>query len=143
MQVILILLAYVKKYVILASCPVNTGGEKMQALNPLSPSLPEPDIMEVSGYLDSTTALQVEEDVLLCIQSGAREMILDCTRLNYITGAGMRAILVMARAMQAVEGHFAVCGLQPQVKAMLAACGYDRVVSMYETRDEAIATLAA
>jgi len=54
---------------------------------------------------------------------------------------GMRAILTMSRAMKAVEGRFGVCGLQPQVKAMLEACGYDRVVPIYESRDEAIATI--
>ena len=114
----------------------------MQATHTLSALLPEPEIMEVSGYLDSNTAPQIEEDVMLCIQSGSREMVLDCTRLNYITGAGMRSILVMARAMKAVEGRFAVCGLQPQVKAMLQACGYDRVIPLYESREEAIEKVA-
>src|ERR1700689_5312525 len=109
----------------------------------LPSNVPGPEIMEVMGYLDSNTAPQIEEDVMLCIQSGAREMILDCARLNYITGAGMRAILTMSRAMKAVEGRFGVCGLQPQVKAMLEACGYDRVVPIYENRDEAIATITA
>jgi anti-anti-sigma factor len=105
----------------------------------------EPEIMEVSGYLDSNTAPDLEEDVMLCIQSGAREMILDCTNLGYITGAGMRAMLTMTRTMRAVEGRFAVCGLQPQVKAMLEACGYDSIIPIYDSRNEAIAavTIAA
>jgi hypothetical protein len=92
----------------------------MQVIQSLSSILPEPEIMEVSGYLDSNTAPQVE----------------------YITGAGMRSILVMARAMKAVDGRFAVCGLQPQVKAMLQACGYDRVIPLYERREEAIEKIA-
>ncbi len=115
----------------------------MQNISPLTSVVPGPEIMEVSGYLDSNTAPQVEEDVMLCIQSGAREMILDCAKLNYITGAGMRAMLTMSRAMQAVEGRFGVCALQPQVKAMLEACGYDRIIPLYESRDDAIATITA
>ncbi len=114
----------------------------MQTARPLPSATLEPEIMEVTGYLDSNTAPQVEEDVMLCIQSGAREMILDCARLNYITGAGMRAILTMSRAMKAVEGRFGVCGLQPQVKAMLEACGYDRIIPLYGNLDEAVANIA-
>jgi anti-anti-sigma factor len=115
----------------------------MQNVQPLPQTPDEPAIMEVMGYLDSNTALQVEEDVMLCIQGGAREMILDCARLNYITGAGMRAILIMARAMKAVEGRFAVCSLQPQVKAMMEACGYDRIVPIFDNREQAMATVMA
>lgn len=106
-------------------------------------SLPEPEIMEVTGYLDSNTAPQIEEDVMLCIQSGSREMILDCTRLSYITGAGMRAILIMMRAMKTVGGRFAICGMQPQVRAMLEACGYDRIVPVCTSLEEAIAVVTA
>ena len=113
----------------------------MQTARTLSHALPEPEIMEVMGYLDSHTASQVEEDVMLCIQSGAREMILDCTRLSYITGAGMRAILTIMRAMKAVEGRFAVCGMQPQVRAMLEACGYDRIVPVCNSLEEAVAVV--
>jgi len=115
----------------------------MQNTRSLPSVIPGPEIMEVMGYLDSNTAPQIEEDVMLCIQSGSREMILDCARLNYITGAGMRAMLTMSRAMRAVEGRFGVCGLQPQVKAMLEACGYDRIIPIYESRDEAVTTLTA
>jgi anti-anti-sigma factor len=115
----------------------------MQATRPLLSALPEPEIMEVVGYLDSSTALQVEEDVMLCIQSGAREMILDCTRLSYITGAGMRAILTMMRAMKAVDGRLAICGMQPQVRAMLQACGYDRIIPVCGNLEEAVAVVAA
>lgn len=115
----------------------------MQALRSQPSVWPEPEIMEVAGYLDSNTASQVEEDVMLCIQSGAREMILDCRKLSYITGAGLRAILTMTRAMKAVEGRFAISGMQPQVRAMLEACGYDRIVPVCGSLEEAIAVVTA
>ncbi|MDX2028448.1 MAG: STAS domain-containing protein [Alphaproteobacteria bacterium] len=115
----------------------------MKTAHALASDFPEPGIMEISRYLDSASAREVEEDVSLCIQSGAREMVLDCAKLHYITGAGMRAILAMARDMQAVEGKLAVCNLQPQVREMFEACGYDKIIPIYGDRDEAVARIAA
>ena len=102
----------------------------------------EPDVMEITGRLDSGSAARVEEDVLLCIQSGARRMVLDCRDLSYISGAGLRAVLAMARAMQKAGGHFGVCELQSQVDAMFEASGFDRIIPVFGDQREAIAAFA-
>lgn len=102
----------------------------------------EPDVMEVTGRLDSATAPRVEEDVFLCIHSGARRMVLDCRELSYVTSAGLRAILAMARAMQKAGGRFAVCDLQPQVEAIFEASGFKTMIPVFSDRNEAITAFA-
>jgi anti-anti-sigma factor len=102
----------------------------------------EPDVMDIEGRLDSGTAPIVEEDVLLCIQSGARRMVLDCGSLFYISGAGLRTILTLARAMQKAGGSFAVCGLQPHIQEMFAGCGFEAFITVYRSRSDALAALA-
>jgi anti-anti-sigma factor len=105
--------------------------------------IPELGIMELSGRLDSDTALQTEEDALLCIQSGARELLFDCAALDYISGAGMQTLLRLAREMQAVDGKFAVCNLRPQVKAMFDVCGIESIIPIYEDQTAAKFAMAA
>jgi anti-anti-sigma factor len=95
------------------------------------------------GRLDSGTAKSFEEDALLCIESGAHEMVFDGTQLSYISGAGLRAVLSLARAMQETQGRLAACNLQPQVEEMFDVSGIDVLVPVYQTRDEAFAALAA
>jgi anti-anti-sigma factor len=102
----------------------------------------EPNVMEVSGRLDDTAAARVKEDMLLCIESGARRMVLDCRDVPYITGAGLRAILSVARTMREVGGFFGVCELQPQVDAMFTASGFDQIIPVFGNQKEAIATFA-
>ena len=99
----------------------------------------EPDVMEVTGRLDDSAAARVEEDVLLCIQSGSRRMVLDCRDVPYATASGMRAILAMARAMRKAGGLFGVCELQPQVDAMFVANGFDQIIPVFSNQKEAIA----
>jgi len=110
------------------------------SVEPWIPS--EPDVMEIEGRLDGHTATTVEEDVRLCIESGARRMVLDCSNLFYISGAGLRTVLTLARAMQIARGRFAVCDLQPQVEEMFAASGLTAVIPVYGSRNDAIAAFA-
>jgi len=102
----------------------------------------EPDVMEISGRLDDGTAPAIEEDALLCIRCGARRMVIDCHDLTYVTGAGMRSLLTVARAMRQADGRLIVCDLQPQVARMFAASGIDAMIPVYAYQSEAIASLA-
>jgi anti-anti-sigma factor len=101
----------------------------------------EPEIMKLSGRLDSMTATEVEEDALLCIRSGAREMILDCDEVTYITGAGVQSLLRIAREMQAVHGKLAVCNLHE--REIFDFCGLDGIIPVYETLSDARSAHAA
>jgi anti-sigma B factor antagonist len=109
----------------------------------LEPSaLSGPEVMELEGRLDSGTAPLVSEDVLLCIQSGARHMILDCSNLTYMTAAGLRAIMALSQEMKSYSGDFAVCGLQPQVEALFTACGIQNFISVFGEQSDAVAALS-
>jgi stage II sporulation protein AA (anti-sigma F factor antagonist) len=105
--------------------------------------LAEPEIMELSGRLDSGTASEIEENILLCIRSGARDMIIDCDEVTYITGTGMQSLLRVAREMQAVRGKIAVCNLQPQVREVFDFCGLESLIPVYDTMAEARNAAAA
>lgn len=90
----------------------------------------EPEIMEIDRYLSGANAPDIEEDISLCIQSGARSMILDCTKLSYMTGAGLRTFLGVARKMSAVGGLLLIKGLKGQPRELYFACGMDVVAPL-------------
>jgi stage II sporulation protein AA (anti-sigma F factor antagonist) len=102
----------------------------------------EPDVMDIAGRLDDGTAPMLAEDALLCIQSGSRRMVLDCSNLTYITACGLRAILTVAREMKAADGSLAICELQPQVEEIFQVTGFDGLIPVYKDRTEAIVALA-
>ena len=88
----------------------------------------EPEIMDLDKYLSSANAPDVEEDVRLCITSGARNMVLDCSVLSYMTGAGARAILNIARMMRGVDGKLYIRNMKGQPWDIFTACGLDLIV---------------
>ena len=88
----------------------------------------EPEIMDTDKYLSSTNAPDLEEDVRLCIQSGARHMVLNCAAMTYMTGAGVRAFLTIARLMHEAGGRIYVQGLSGQPRAIFEACGMEGLI---------------
>lgn len=103
----------------------------------------EPEIMEMPRLLDGDTATELEQDLRLCIKSGARELILDCAQTENLTSAGLRSIMALVAEMRNVQGKLAVCNLQGQPRAIFKACGYDETIPTFATQNEAVARLAA
>lgn len=104
-------------------------------------NLTEPEIMKLSGRVDSMTASEIEEDILLCIQSGARDMIIDCSDVTYITGSGLQSLIRLAREMQAVHGKLALCNLQS--REVFDFCDAESVLPVFDTLSDARTALAA
>ncbi|MDE2029868.1 MAG: STAS domain-containing protein [Alphaproteobacteria bacterium] len=101
------------------------------AIDPSAPWLvTEPEIMEMDQYLSSANAPDLEEDARLCIASGARDMVFDCARLGYLTGAGARAFLAVARMMGEAGGKLAIRNLNGQPRDLFLACGLDACVAL-------------
>ena len=92
------------------------------------------EVMEIPAYLDNSTAIYFEEDALLCITSGARDMVLDASKLDYLTAGGTRALMAIAKAMKEMEGTLSIRNLRDQARDMFNACGLPLIIS--EKADE-------
>ncbi|MFA5040830.1 MAG: STAS domain-containing protein, partial [Bdellovibrionales bacterium] len=66
----------------------------------------------------------------------ARSMILNCAQLAYMTSAGVRAFLGIAKKMYETGGTLQIKGLKGQPRALFFACGMDSVIPLVkeETR---------
>jgi anti-anti-sigma factor len=111
-----------------------------QAVDKAPQLVTEPEIMDTDRYLSGTNAPDLEEDAVLCIESGARSMILNCSLLSYMTSSGLRAFLTIASKMYAAGGSVLIKGLKGQPRALFFACGMDVVVPLVkeETRFPAL-----
>jgi anti-sigma B factor antagonist len=101
------------------------------------------DMFELSGRLDGDTSASIEEDVLMAIKGGTREILLECSKLDSVTGVGMQSLLRLAREMRSARGKIAVCSLKPRVKEMFDVCGVENMIAIYEDCDSAQAALAS
>jgi len=71
--------------------------------------------------------------------SGGAALILDCAGLDYVSSAGLRAFLVVARAAQRAGIAFSLCALQPAVREVFDLSGFSRVIAVHADRAAALA----
>jgi len=68
-------------------------------------------------------------------------LIIDGTALEYVSSAGLRAVLLSARAAQRAGVPFALCGLQPAVREVFDLSGFSRIIAVHPDRATALAQL--
>ena len=68
-------------------------------------------------------------------------VILDCEQLSYISSAGLRVVLLTARALQRQNSKFAVCSLSEQIREVFEISGFDKIIPVHATRADALGAL--
>lgn len=77
----------------------------------------------------------IEEAIAECEQ----RVIVDCGSLEYVSSAGLRAFLVGAKAAEARGVGFNACALDQNVESVFSISGFDRIVPLFATLDDALA----
>jgi anti-anti-sigma factor len=98
-------------------------------------------IAKISGHVDTLNAAELESSLLTLADSGAKQLLVDCTKLDYINSAGLRVFLLVAKRMESLGGACAFCGLSQNVKLVFETIGFDRILTVHDTRDGALALM--
>jgi anti-sigma B factor antagonist len=80
-------------------------------------------VVEIAGELDAKTAPGAEEQILLLVQPGCR-IIVDMTRVPYMSSAGLRMCLVLHRKIASNDGRIALMGLSEEIRDTMDITGF-------------------
>jgi len=95
-------------------------------------------IVAAEGRLDTATAPDLEGVCARQLEGGACRLILDLGGLEYVSSAGLRVILALAKRLQAAGGGFALCGATGLVRETLDLAGIGTIVAVHDSLDEAL-----
>ena len=84
-------------------------------------------VVTVTGRADAEAADQLEAALRAAI-AGHAKVAADFSKLDYISSAGLRAVIQAARASQAAQGEFAVCALSPNTKKVFDMSGLHHIL---------------
>lgn len=96
-------------------------------------------MLELIGRLDTKTSGALEKSVATHLGAGQRRFILDLAGMEYVSSAGLRIFLMLAKKVSGGTGGLALCGLSPQVKEVFDIAGFTRLFTLAATRAEALA----
>ena len=100
-------------------------------------------IVYVSGRLDGTNTGEFEEVIGAAAKDDDRAMVMDLENLTYISSVGLRAVLMTAKRRFRSEASFALCSLPGVIRGKFELIGFDKIITIYPTKTEAIAALSS
>jgi anti-anti-sigma factor len=98
-------------------------------------------LIAVRGRLDMTSAGTLEEELLAQIAGGQHRLAIEMEGLDYLSSAGLRALLVAARRLQEVGGTLVLVALRGPVKDVLDLAGLANVFPAFATEADLVAAL--
>ncbi len=99
-------------------------------------------IAEVEGRIDGVTAREFEETVTSAIPEEGSSVICDLSAVSYVSSAGLRSVLVIAKRLSQADASFSVCGLSGAVAEVFRVSGFDKIIKAHKTREDALADVA-
>ena len=97
-------------------------------------------VAKLAGRLDSSSAATAEEQLTRLIPNSTPRLVIDLSKLEYISSAGLRVLLLVARKVQQAQGKLALFGLAPGVRDVFSISGFDTI---FTVRDDSAAAIAA
>jgi anti-sigma B factor antagonist/stage II sporulation protein AA (anti-sigma F factor antagonist) len=103
-------------------------------------------IVSVSGRIDhmaSEEFTQAIEPLLERCKPGNPPVLLDFSRVDYISSAGLRVLMMASRRAKAEKGVFAIAALQPLVQEVFAISRFNLIMPCYVSIESACKVLGA
>ena len=95
-------------------------------------------VVAPSGRVDSTTSSRLERHLFMLLADGERRMVVDFARVEYISSAGLRVMLVLARRMKDAHGGLALCAMAAPVRHVFELAGFMPLFAVDATREAAV-----
>ena len=96
-------------------------------------------IARAEGRVDGNNARELEEALNAAIGENDRLLIMDLQDLSYISSAGLRVFLMIAKKFQRRDGKFVVCSLAETINEVFEISGFNKIIPTHTCRAEALA----
>ena len=98
-------------------------------------------VVELVGDLDGSTAPEAQGKILPMAEPGAK-IILDMSKVAYMSSAGLRMLLVLYRSIAGSQGKVVLVGLSSELEDTMQLTGFLDFFDHYATIDDGIAAVA-
>jgi anti-sigma B factor antagonist len=98
-------------------------------------------VIELEGKIDNKTAPEVQGQALAATKE-QNKVILDMTKVDFLSSAGLRVLLLLYRQIKAGNGKIALVGLSDEIKDVMTVTGFINFFTLTDTMDAGINELS-
>lgn len=102
---------------------------------------PKRTLVRLEGRLDATTTPQLEKKILSFIEKEKQKLLIDFSKIDYLSSAGMRLLLSATKKIKAHGGKLVFSAMNDEVMQIVKMAGFDKILEIYSTESEALKAL--
>jgi anti-sigma B factor antagonist len=107
-------------------------------------TLSEPGVtrVELEGSIDGKTAPQIREEFSTALPQ-VQKLIIDMSRVDYLSSAGLRLLLSLYREITARKGKLVLVQVPPEIRTVMSHTGFLSFFTLADSQHEALHAFAA
>jgi anti-sigma B factor antagonist len=94
------------------------------------------------GFINAHTVREFEEALEALVQDGRYTILINCKDLNYISSAGLGAIMGLIESVREHDGDILLSNLQDNVFTIFDTLGFTQLYRVFGDEDQALAAAA-
>lgn len=91
----------------------------------------------VSGEADASSSIHLDKAINDAFRSGKKNILVDCSSLNYISSAGLGVFMSYIEEMNAENVSMVIYGLNDKVKNIFQILGLDQLLKVVDNQEQA------
>jgi len=98
----------------------------------------EVKVLAFEGRLDTQTSPDAQQQLTRLIEAGEKRFIVNFEKLDYISSAGLRVLLVAAKQLKGIDGELRICSLNEVVGEVFDISGFTTIFKIFGSESEAL-----
>lgn len=95
-------------------------------------------VITLTGRIDANSAKELEQQSFAWIEGGEKKLVLDFTAVDFISSAGLRVILLIAKKLEPAGGKVKLCGLNATLRDVFEISGFSKLFVIVPSVAEAL-----
>jgi anti-anti-sigma factor len=105
-------------------------------------SVGDVSVVTARGRLDGAASGPFAEKVQVFAATNKPKLLIDFAGIDFVTSAGLRAVLQILKQVKANNGALALCNVQKPVREVLDITGFAAMIDIHPERASALKALA-
>lgn len=98
-------------------------------------------VIELEGEVDVYTAPQLKQQMISLLESGAKQMVVDLTKVEYFDSTALGVLIGGLKRIRERDGNLSLICPNPRIRRVFEITGLDKIFDIYNSTDEAKAAI--
>jgi anti-sigma B factor antagonist len=95
-------------------------------------------VLHVAGRMNAENAAHFESECESCMSEGVRSLVVDLGELIYVSSAGLRSVLTVAKKLKDKGGELRICRLTGMVLQVFEITNLTQVFPLHDSVESAL-----